>query len=112
MFRAYQVKLDANGSGTITVSPYVESVEWDIYQISVQTQQQNDSCNVTINWNGYFLCGSNQGYRDNATGPPDIVVRASDILTIAWTLGNPGDQAQAGVWFNENPAGTTYSSSH
>jgi len=112
MFRSFAVTLDTNGNGNIDLSPYIESVEWDIYQISVQTGQVVHGCTCQIQHNRFFLCGSAQGSLDCAIGPPDIVVMPSDLLTIMWSDGKPGDQAMAGVWYNENPTGTTYSSSH
>lgn len=113
MFRAFQATASAAGGiVTIDLSPFIESVEWDIYQISVQTQVQNDSCTCEIHHNGYFLCGTNQGFKDSATGPPDLVALPSDTVTIMWNNVNPHDQCQAGVWYNENPQGTTISLAH
>lgn len=112
MFRAYQAVANSSGFATVTFSPYVESVEWDVYQISIQTSNQNDACSCEVHHNGYFLCGTNQGFKDSAVGPPDMVVKASDIATIMWFGANPGDQCQAGIWYNENPAGTTISTAH
>lgn len=113
MFRARQMKLDSTaGSGTITITPEIDTVEWDIYQISVQTGQQNDACQVQIAINGFFLCGTNQGFLDCATGPPDAVITGKDKLTITWFNANLGDTLQCGFWYNENPTGTTYSSAH
>lgn len=117
MFRAYQMNFTTRLSptattGSIFITPEIDSMEWDIYQISVQTQQQNDACQALIFLNGFFLCGTNQGYLDCATGPPDVVVGGKDKLQIEWIGTNPGDIVQCGIWYNENPTGTTYSSAH
>lgn len=101
-----------NGFQAVRITPQIRSVEWDIYQISVQTTSQNDACTVEIHWNNYFLCGSNQGFKDCATGPPDVIVGADDTLLILWSNVNLGDVCQASIWYNENPAGTTYSTAH
>lgn len=112
MFRAYQVVAKADGAPYIDISPFIDSVEWDIYQISVQTGQQNDACTCEIHHNMYFLCGTNQGFKDSAVGPPDAIVQAKDNLRIVWANVNPGDICIAAVWYNENPAGTTVSLAH
>lgn len=94
------------------VGPANPNNEWDIYQVSVNTAQFSSATEVEITHNGFFLCGSPQGSLDTATGPPDIVVRASDFLAITWANGPAGQLATAGVWYNENPTGTTISTAH
>lgn len=111
-FRAFQVTLNNQGGGSIDLSPYIESVEWDIYQISVQTNPYDTSCIAEIHHNGFFLCGSAQGGKDSATGPPDCVVLPKDTFTVTWSGGPLGGQANLGVWYNENAVGTTYSTAH
>lgn len=59
-----------------------------------------------------FLCATPQGSLDTATGPPDVVLNSSDTLTAAWQQGSPGDIINVGIWYNENPVGTTYSTAH
>lgn len=118
MFRAYQVQLSAagggspGGSGQVIISPNVESVEWDIYQLTIQTATFSNACVASVMHNGFFLCNSFAGTKDVATGPPDIVVLPADQLIVAWTGGIPGDMATASIWFNQNPQGTTMSLSH
>ena len=112
MFRAFSTLINAQGYGFFDLSPYIESVEWDIYQVSVQTQTVVANCSAQLNHNGFFLCGTAYGSKDSASGPPDCIVLPSDIFTVQWFNGHPGDQALLGVWFNENPQGTTYSSAH
>ena len=112
MFRTFQTQLDQSGSGSIHISPYIESVEWDIYQISVQTSTLVTACQCHLHHNGYFLCHSIQGSRDTAVGPPDVVVKPADMFAIYWLNGAPNDQATVGIWYNENPQGTTSSTAH
>lgn len=112
MFRAFQTELDVNGNGYVEVGPDNAAMEWDIYQISVSTVQVVDICAVLILHNGFFLCGTPQGSRDTATGPPDTVVKTSDTLIVEWYAGAPYDTATAAIWYNENPVGTTTSSAH
>lgn len=101
MFRTFQTRLDGNGNGSIDLSPYIESVEWDIYQISVQTNTFDFNCIAEIHHNGFFLCGSTQGSKDTATGPPDCVVQPKDTFTIMWSSGPPNGYGNLGVWYNE-----------
>lgn len=112
MFRSFTTTLNAQGNGSFDLSPYIESVEWDIYQVSVQTTRVNTNCSAQINHNGFFLCGTAYGSKDSASGPPDCVVLPSDTFTVQWFGGYPGDQALLGVWYNENPQGSTSSSAH
>jgi hypothetical protein len=106
------VKLDSTGGGAVNVGPSITNMEWDIYQISVTTTRIVASCQAQILHNGFFLCATPVGSRDTATGPPDIVVRPGDDLTVQWIDGAVGDLATVGVWYNENPVGTTVSMSH
>lgn len=101
-----------DGTAKIDLSPYIESVEWDIYQISVQTTTMVANCRCQVLHNNFFLCGSVQGSKDAADGPPDCVVLPKDTFSVQWIGGNPGDQATLGIWYNENPVGATYSASH
>jgi len=70
------------------------------------------TCVVILYVNGYFLCASPQGSLDTATGPPDVVLNAHDVLTAQWQQGVPNDPINVGIWYNENPAGTTMSTAH
>lgn len=112
MFRSFETTFNANGLASIDLSPYIESVEWDIYQISVQTGIVTGGCSASILHNNFFLCGTTFGSKDSAAGPPDCVVQPKDTFTIQWAGGSPGDQAILGVWYNENPTGTTISTAH
>lgn len=112
MFRTFQTKLDTSGNGSVDVSPFIANKEWDIYQISVQTDTFIASCVCELLHNGFFLCVSPQGAMDTATGPPDIVVGPGDILTAKWFNGHPNDLATVGFWYNENDTGTTISFTH
>ena len=108
MFRAFQVKLDSQGAGNVRVGPPNVNNEWDIYQISLNCSgPPMAKCTATLFHNGFFLCASPQGWSDTATGPPNTLVRPGDALTVSWVGGSPGDIATAGVWYNENPVGST-----
>jgi hypothetical protein len=112
MFRSYQTHIDINGTGRIDISPMVEAVEWDVYQISVQTGTQAATCTAQISHNEFFLCATNYGFRDSAHGPPDVVVLPADMLTVTWAGGTYQDTATVGIWYNQVPTGTTYSTAH
>ena len=119
MFRAFQVEIDLKtGEGSIDVGPSITSMEWDIYQISVRTSVFSPFTQCEILHNGFFLCASPQGALDTATGPPDIVVKPGDDLTVLWVAGaaptppQTTNLATVGIWYNENPVGTTVSLTH
>jgi len=100
------------GQATITIRVTNTAVEWDIYQISVTTTTQASNVYVDILYNGFFLCNSYQGQKDTATGPPDVVLQPSDVLTIVFNGIATGDTPTVGMWYNENPTGTTISTAH
>lgn len=112
MFRQYQGAIGPNKTGSVDVQHNNASMEWDIYQISVSCGTMGATCVVILYVNGAFLCATPQGSLDTATGPPDVVLSVSDILTATWELGTPGDTVTVNIWFNENPVGTTVSLSH
>lgn len=112
MFRTFQQKVDSNGAAVVTVKPLTTAMEWDIYQISVKTQVYWKYTQCEIQVNGFFVCGSPQGSLDTATGPPDTVLTPNDTLTVTWINASPGDIATVGIWYNENPVGSTMSMSH
>ena len=102
-------------SATIGIHPSDTNVEWDIYQLSVKVDPVWSNTTVDVNYNGFFLCGSFQGWKDCATGPPDIVVQPSDMLSVVFSglTGAPTNtQLTVAIWYNENATGTTYSTAH
>jgi hypothetical protein len=111
-FRTFQVQITANGTASLTIRPTDTAIEWDIYQISTLTGNQKNNCDVDVLYNGFYLCNSYQGQKDTATGPPDVVLQPSDFLTINFIGATPGDYATVGLWYNENPTGTTISTAH
>jgi hypothetical protein len=112
VFRTFQEKVQPNGIAVIHVTPITTAMEWDIYQISIKTQIFWQYTQAEVQINGFFVCGSPQGSLDTATGPPDLVLKPGDDLTITWINASPGDLALVGIWYNENPVGTTVSFSH
>ena len=112
MFRQYQGKIGPSGTGSVDVSHNNTAMEWDVYQISVTCGTMGATCVVILYVNGAFLCATPQGSGDTATGPPDVILSTTDILTATWQLGTIGDTVTVNIWFNENPVNTTYSSSH
>jgi len=101
-----------NGYAQIDIGPYVESMEWDIYQFTIQTGQVTAATGCDVKHNGFLLCSTIQGWKDTAVGPPDCVVQPGDTLSVCWSRATPGDTATVGVWYNENPNGTTFSTAH
>jgi hypothetical protein len=112
MYRNYSHVIGASGTGSIDIQHGNAAVEWDIYQISTQCGAINASCIVILYVNSNFLCATPQGSLDCATGPPDVILNATDILTAAWQGGMPGDPINVGIWYNENAVGGTYSTAH
>jgi hypothetical protein len=112
VYRSYQGSIGANGRGSVEVRHGNAAVEWDIYQISCQCGTMGATCVVILYVNGAFLCATPQGSLDTACGPPDVVLNSTDTLTATWQLGTVGDTVTVGIWYNENPSGTTISLAH
>jgi hypothetical protein len=106
------MKLDSGGSGVVTIGPNQTAMEWDIYQISLRTTNFVSTCWAVIEVNGFFLCSTPQGSLDTATGPPDTVLQPGDEMTVLFVSAHPNDLASVGIWYNENPVGTTMSTAH
>lgn len=112
MFQSFQGKADIRGAAVVEITTQNSAMEWDIYQISIKSNTFLANCVAAIYFNGFFLCATPQGSMDTATGPPDVVIQPGDLLTVEFTAAPPNDTVSVGIWFNENPVGTTYSSSH
>lgn len=112
VLRAFQTKLDNKGQGTVIVTPDTTAMEWDIYQISHRTSNYSATCITQLLFNAFFLAGTPTGWQDTATGPPDIVLRPGDRLSVIFAFGNPNDLATVSIFYNENVVGTTTSSAH
>lgn len=112
MFRSFTEAIGPTGSGSVEIRNVNTAVEWDIYQISCSCGQITAPCLVILYVNDNFLCASPQGSLDTATGPPDVILNSADTLTAQWQQGSPGDDITVGIWYNENPVGTTISTAH
>jgi|SRR5215469_3457576 len=107
MYRNFNDIINSTGSGSVTITHGNAAVEWDVYQISCSCGMITAPCIVILYVNGYFLCATPQGSLDTATGPPDVILTSSDILTAAWQQASPGDNINVGIWYNEKPVGYT-----
>lgn len=112
MFRQFESTIDNFGNAQVDVRHNSTATEWDIYQISVTCGAMGAPCIVQLVVNGAFLCATPQGSLDTATGPPDVILNATDLLSGLWSNGVAGDTVVMNIWYNENPVGTTYSSAH
>jgi len=104
-YRAFTGTISANGSGTVTIQNGNAATEWDIFQISTQCGSIQANCIVILYVNGNFLCATPQGSLDTAYGPPNVILRSTDVLTAVWSNGFPADPLTVGIWYNENPVG-------
>lgn len=107
MYRAFTNTIAPSGNGSVPIQNTNAAMEWDIYQISVQCGAIQANCIVILYINGNFLCATPQGSLDTAVGPPNVILRATDVLTAQWQNGFPGDPLTVGIWYNENPVGSS-----
>jgi hypothetical protein len=106
-FRSFPGVIASDGTGSVLIQQDNASVEWDISQVSINTSTgKGTRVTAQMLLNGFFLAATTQGSGDTATGPPDIILSRSDILTIAFSGGNPGDKTNVGIWYTEQNAGT------
>lgn len=107
-FKTFPGKLDASGNGSVIIQQDNASVEWDIYQISVNGSNpttNNMICTVLLN--SFLLCNSPAAAADTATGPPDVILSRGDTLTVNFTQGISNDNVNVGIWFDEAIAGSS-----
>lgn len=110
--RRYQVQLDSTGAGSLNIDPNNAAMEWDINQISVQTNPLVNGCICALFFNGAYIHHTMFGSQDSAQGNPNTLVAPNDELTVAWTNGPPNGQGTVSIWFEENPSGTTVRPGH
>jgi len=112
MLRLYMTQLDANGNGQVTINPENQAMEWDIGRIALKANFPINGCQAQITYNGFFVCGTAQGSLDTAVGPPNLIIRPSEVIQVQWILGVPHDQVTVGIYYYENPIGTTAGAVH
>lgn len=107
MHRRYQVRLDSTGTGRVDISPDITAVEWDVYQVSVQTNPIRSGCIAAMYFNDAYIHHTMFGSQDSASGAPNTVLNPQDIFTVVWTGGTAQAQATVSIWYSENPVGTS-----
>lgn len=103
-YRSYTTKLDSGGNGSIDITPLTAAMQWNIDQISVSTKTFTANCQAVLQYNKLFLAFSPIGSIDTATGPPNVVIKPNDILTIVWVGGAANDTATITIWYDEEVA--------
>lgn len=106
-FRQFPGTIIANGTAQVIIQQDNASMEWDVYQVSVNAPATSGKASAIMTYNGFFVTRTSQAAGDTAIGPPDIILSRADIITISFSNANPGDLVNVGVWYTENPAGTT-----
>jgi hypothetical protein len=106
-FRSFPGVVASDGTATVLIQQDNALKEWDIHQVSVNAPVTSSKATVQMLVNGFFLTKSAQAAGDTATGPPDVILSRSDIMTLAFAGANPGDRVNVAVWYTENVAGTT-----
>lgn len=98
---------DATGAAVATISLNNSGLVWIVAQISVETVPFRVGCTAVIRRNGIFVAGSPQGSSDTAYGPPAILLRTGDQLTVTWAGLTKGDQGKATAFYAEQPDSAT-----
>jgi hypothetical protein len=104
-FRSFPGVVASDGTASVLVQQDNASTEWDIFQVSVNAPMTSSKITAQLLINGFFLTRTAQASGDTATGPPNVILSRSDIMTLAFSGGNPGDRVNVAVWYNENVAG-------
>lgn len=87
--RTAQVTLNAQGNGTVRLSPGRYGVTWHLTQASVIASSAVKEAKAQLSSFPYLLPGSNSGSSGDSTGL-DLTLTASQEISCTWTGGDVG----------------------
>lgn len=83
----------------------VSSLQWVIYQLSVETIPLEIGASVVVRRNGRIITTTSSGGRAAAQGPPAILFTNSDELSATWDGVQIGDQLLCTLMYTEQEWG-------
>lgn len=94
---------DASGTAVATFQLVNSGLVWIVAQISNETTPFRVGATATIRRNGRFIAASSIGSADTAFGPPSVLLRPGEQLTLTWVGLAVGDQAIGTIFYKEQP---------
>lgn len=94
---------DSTGAAVVSISLNNAGLVWVVAQVSNESVPFRVGATAIIRRNGRFIAGTSIGSADTAYGPPAILLRSGDVLTVTWAGLTKGDQAIATAFYDEQP---------
>lgn len=90
-----------SGSATIRFQHSKTGLNWVVSQIANFTNPFRVGSALTVQRNGGYITSTPLASGDAATGPPFLLLTASDYLDFIFTGMNQGDQVGAAIFYTE-----------
>lgn len=98
--REYTAVVAANGEATVTIRTRTRLQTWTLQQVSVEMATAPIGAVCELRRNG-FLVTPLIATGDAAAGDPPVPLRGTDVATVKWTGGTPGDVGRVFVLFDD-----------
>jgi hypothetical protein len=92
----------ASGTVTIPFQHYKTGLQWVVSQMTNSTSPFRVGSVLTVNRNGTFITNTPLASGDAATGPPFLLLNASDVLNFVFTGMTLGDTCTATIFYTES----------
>lgn len=92
----------ASGTVTIPFQHYKTGLQWVVSQMANSTQPYRVGSVLTVNRNGLYVTSTPLASGDAATGPPFLLLNASDVLNFVFTGMTLGDLCSATIFYTES----------
>lgn len=97
----FAAKANAAGSAAITFGHSKSGIQWVVSQMSNSTSPFRVGSVLTVTRNGLYVSSTPLASGDAATGPPFLLLNASDQLVFTFTGMTSGDQCVASIFYQE-----------
>lgn len=98
--REYTATVNASGVATVTIRTRTRLQTWTISQVSVEMATAPIGSTCELRRNG-FLVTPLIGTGDAASGDPPVILRGTDVCTVTWAGGTPGDIGKVLIFFDD-----------
>jgi hypothetical protein len=100
----------ASGTVTIPFGHTKSGIQWVVSQLANSTSPFRVGSVLTVQRNGQYITSTPLASGDAATGPPFLLLNASDVLNFIFTGMTSGDQCVGTIFYTEqvwsaNPQG-------
>lgn len=103
-------RVPASGTVTIPFTHNKSGIQWVVSQLTNSTSPFRVGSVLTVQKNGQYVTSTPLASGDAATGPPFLILNASDVLSFVFSGMTSGDQCTATIFYteqawSENPQG-------